>query len=72
LRRIRNVKWEASRPQAGASRERDNVLIVPFGPAHQARPKALAGHGSNAKSNPNVRFKIQWRLHLLGVNYEKL
>jgi hypothetical protein len=36
-----NVKCEAPRPEAGASRERNNILIVPLNPSYKA---GLAGH----------------------------
>jgi hypothetical protein len=47
---IPKFKFEAPRPQAGASRERKTVLIVPLGPAYKA---GLAGH-LPVKTSPHL------------------
>jgi len=56
----RNVKCEAPRPQAGASRKRNIALIAPLIPAYPAlRDGALAGQSPNRISVIPAKAGIQ-------------
>jgi hypothetical protein len=57
-----NSKWEARRPQAGASRKGNIVLIVPLDPAYKA---GLAGH-LPVKAQMREGKMESWNIGIMG------